>query len=243
MKKPIPKLLGNIVCRILMAGIGVVAIYTLTKTIPALVDFIGMLSSSGSSIGPEYIPLIVSIFVSVLSLIPIFIGVAAAEINKNPLQGAKKLRKSFSIATFVALITVITIVIYSLVSGIDVGSMTPTIIMAVVALISAIVNLTMNKKGSDNPVLMIISTLLVGFMSFYLYGLNVFFYITAGILVVLAVFLLLTDFEDNSVKVEQPQVKSGPAIAEADDEKEKADAPKQKRRFWTENGMCFSNEE
>ena len=107
----------------------------------------------------------------------------------------------------------------------------------------SIVNLAMNKKAADNPALMIISTLFVGYFAYYMYGLSIYFYITLGLLVVLALFLLLTDFEGNNAKVEQPQVKSGPAIAEADDEKEKGDAPKAKRKFWTERGMYFSNEE
>ena len=245
MKKPIPKLLGNIISRVLMGGIGIVAIYVLVYAIPQLVSLTQALIESGSSIGPEYIPLIVSAYVSVLSLVPIFIGLAMAEINKNPLEGSKKLRGSFSAATIIALITVITIIVYYIIAvGADrIGELTPTIIMAVAALIVAIVNAVMNKKNASSPILMIISTLLVGFLSYYLYGLSVFFNITAGLLVALAIFLLLTDFEGNNAKVEQPQVKSGPAIAEADDEKEKGDAPKAKRKFWTERGMYFSNEE
>ena len=245
MKKPIPKLLGNIISRVLMAGIGVVALYVLVYAIPKLVSLVQALMESGSSIGPEYMPLVVSAFVSALSLVPIFIGLAMAEINKNPLEGSKKLRGSFSAATIIALITVIIVVVnYIITIGADhIGELTPTIIMAVVELIVAIVNAVMNKKNASSPVLMIISTLLVGFLSYYLYGLGVYFYITTGLLVALALFLLLTDFEGNKAKVEQPQVKSGPAIAEADDEKEKGDAPKAKRKFWTERGMCFSNEE
>ena len=242
MKKPIPKLLGNIISRILMGGIGIVAIYSLVQVIPQIINFFDSMSHGGS-MSPTMIPYLVIIFAGVLSLIPVFIGVIAAEINRNPAKGACALRKSFSIATFVGLVSTVTLIVLHFTGSAIIEQLVLSIVLAVLALVLSIANLAMNKKAADNPALMIISTLFVGYFAYYMYGLSIYFYITIGLLVVLALFLLLTDFEGNNAKVEQPQAKSGPAIAEADDEKEKGDAPKAKRKFWTERGMYFSNEE
>ena len=242
MKKPIPKLLGNIISRVLMGGIGVVAIYSLAQVIPPIINFFDSMSHGGS-MSPAMIPYLVVIFAGVLSLIPVFIGVIVAEINRNPAKGACALRKSFSIATFVGLVSTVTLIILHFTGSAIIEQLVLSIVLAVLALVLSIVNLAINKKAADNPALMIISTLFVGYFAYYMYGLSIYFYITLGLLMVLAIFLLLTDFEGNNAKVEQPQVKSGPAIAEADDEKEKGDAPKAKRKFWTERGMYFSNEE
>ena len=241
--KRFPRIPGIVICRLLIAVIGITSIYTLVRIIPSLISMFDALDSISQEQLPMFIPLIASSFLGAFSIVPIVIGMIVAEIRKVPDQGARTLRNSFSFAAMFAAAAALVLIVCHFVGIVLVEQLVLSIVLLVFALVLAIANPLVNKKSVEKPVLVAFSTVFVGYLAYYLYGFSVYFYITNAALVLLTVFLLITDFEGNKAKVEQPQVKSGPAIAEADDANEKGDAPKAKRKFWTERGMCFSNEE